>query len=295
MVASRSLVSATSRGSFKQLMTDSTLAAIDAAFSDEGFTAGIGHPFVPDTSERRARTEQYLRGINWSDPGQVHRAVVVFERLLVDVLPDSVYGPSRQWMAFTRAMERDGFEVSDDGHINRLSDPSWLDHHALVALRDPAAIEEQLNRIRLGLHDDPALAVGSAHDLIESTAKTVLAERGLTWGKQDLPGLVSMAQTALGLHPAAAGSGPDAAVGVRTALGGATAIARGVAELRNQYGTGHGSHQRSPLRARHARLAVHAAMTWCLLMLDTLHDPEAPWRTSDSDQAGAAGSSPAGP
>ena len=52
---------------------------------------------------------------------------------------------------------------------------------------------------------------------------------------------------------------------------------------RNRYGTGHGRHrQLQGLGPRHARLAVHAAMTWCLRMIDTLQDPAAPWRRSDS-------------
>jgi hypothetical protein len=32
----------------------------------------------------------------------------------------------------------------------------------------------------------------------------------------------------------------------------------------------------------HAHLAVKAALTWCQLMLDTLADPEAPWRKGHS-------------
>jgi hypothetical protein len=57
-------------------------------------------------------------------------------------------------------------------------------------------------------------------------------------------------------------------------------IAAGLAELRNRgYGTGHGAAgARVGLRPRHAHLAVNAAFTWCQLMLDTLADPEAPWR-----------------
>jgi hypothetical protein len=58
-------------------------------------------------------------------------------------------------------------------------------------------------------------------------------------------------------------------------------ITAGLAGLRNKgYGTGHGpSGERVGLRPRHARLAVNSAMTWCSLILDTLADPEAPWRT----------------
>ncbi len=57
-------------------------------------------------------------------------------------------------------------------------------------------------------------------------------------------------------------------------------VATGVAELRNRgYGTGHGATgARVGLHTRHAHLAVNAAITWCQLMLDTLADPNAPWR-----------------
>ena len=54
-------------------------------------------------------------------------------------------------------------------------------------------------------------------------------------------------------------------------------IAEGLAEFRDRgYGTGHGpATVRVGLTARHAHLAVNAAITWCQLMLDTLVDPRA--------------------
>jgi Abortive infection C-terminus len=70
---------------------------------------------------------------------------------------------------------------------------------------------------------------------------------------------------------------------VKRILGATITIANGVGELRNRYGTGHRRHrQLQGLGPRPARLAVHAAITWCLLMIDTLQDPAAPWRRSDS-------------
>lgn len=61
---------------------------------------------------------------------------------------------------------------------------------------------DNLNRIRRAISVDPAQAVGSAKELIESTAKVVLLERGHTVDeKSDLPALVKDAQQALQLHP----------------------------------------------------------------------------------------------
>ncbi len=127
--------------------------------------------------------------------------------------------------------------------------------------------------------------MGGAKELVESTAKVVLKERGLPVDERaDLPELVREAQKALGLHPSSIALSPDGSDGVKKILGSVSGIAAGLGELRNRgYGTGHGPAARpAGLGARHARLAVNAATTWCQLMLDTLHDPEAPWRTADT-------------
>lgn len=154
---------------------------------------------------------------------------------------------------------------------------------SLASLRDPAAILDNLNRIRRAISVDPAQAVGSAKELIESTAKVVLLERGQTVDdKADLPALVRAAQQALLLHPSQLTPGPDGTDAVKKILGGVSSIAIGVAELRNRgYGTGHGAAgERTGLGDRHAHLAVNAALTWCQLMLDTLADPKAPWKAA---------------
>jgi hypothetical protein len=156
-----------------------------------------------------------------------------------------------------------------------------IPEQSLAGLREPAAIQEHLRRMQRAVTDDPALVIGTGKELIESTAKTVLMERGVAFDeKDDVPALVKAAQVALGLHPSSLTPGPDGTDAVKRILGGVSSIALGVAELRNLgFGTGHGSAgPRVGLRARHAHLAVNAAITWCQLMLDTLADADAPWR-----------------
>ena len=72
-------------------------------------------------------------------------------------------------------MERDGYEVTDAGHINATAGAPWLPAGELGKLRDPVAIADQLTRIRTGLDADPAAPSGK--ELIESTAKTVPPKR----------------------------------------------------------------------------------------------------------------------
>lgn len=156
-----------------------------------------------------------------------------------------------------------------------------LKESTLAGLTDPMVIQEHLKRLHRAVNDDLALAIGSAKELIESTAKVVLIERGSNVDdRTDLPVLVKEAQQALGLHPSSIAPGPDGTEAIKKILGGVSSIAIGVAELRNRgYGTGHGAAgTRTGLSSRHAHLAVNAAVTWCQLMLDTLNDPAAPWR-----------------
>jgi hypothetical protein len=76
---------------------------------------------------------------------------------------------------------------------------------------DPEAIRENLDRITRAIEDDdPAQAIGSAQDLIESTAKIVLSEVVEPVDpKDDLPQRVLKAQKALQMHPSSVAPGPD--------------------------------------------------------------------------------------
>ena len=187
-----------------------------------------------------------------------------------------------------RKLDHDGYKLQEDGCI--VGGPVVIVRKsALAGLTDPAAIREHLDRIARAIEDDDAAqAIGSAKELIESTAKVVLHERGLPVNDKDsLPELVRAAQVALAVHPTSVSVGPDGSDAVKKILGGATTVATGLAELRNRgYGTGHGAAQRRVgLRARHARLAVAGAKMWCEFMLDTLSDTGAPWQKATSADA----------
>ncbi len=253
-------------------MTSSTQGEIASAFQDEGFAPNADCAYQ-DSSVRRELTQSYLEAVNWSEPTHVQRFIRVAERLLHGWEPQHLE-------KFWRSLQRDGYDV--DRATGQITTAGLrLSIASLARVKDPSAIREQLDRIRRAVEDDPALAVGGAKELIESTAKVVLTELGRPLDERtDLPDLARQAQLALGLHPSATSSGPDSSDGVKRILGAVTTIAIGVAELGNRgHGTGHGPvTARIGLRPRHAHLAVNAAITWCQLMLDTLTDPEAPWR-----------------
>ncbi|HEX9352424.1 MAG TPA: hypothetical protein VF933_01190, partial [Streptosporangiaceae bacterium] len=74
------LISRTTRGLFRSVMTGSTLAEIATAFQDEGFAPDPDCTYE-DSSVRRQSTQAYLDAIDWSDPRRVTLALRVFERL----------------------------------------------------------------------------------------------------------------------------------------------------------------------------------------------------------------------
>lgn len=268
------LLSRTTRGLFRDLMAGSTVGRIAAAFQDEGFAPNPDCTYG-DSSVRRETTQEYLEAVDWTDHGHVGRALRAIERLVADFEPS--YGTRCK---FLDALGRDGYPIDETtGHIAPAG-PTYV-LAALAAVRDPSALRQQLARFRSAVIDDPGLAIGTAKELVESTAKVVLTERGLPVDDNaDLPVLVRDAQQALGLHPSAASPGPDGSDAVRRILGAVSTIANNLAELRNKVGSGHGrATAPAGLRTRHAHLAVNAAITWCQLLLDTLADPDAPWRT----------------
>jgi hypothetical protein len=267
------LVRGISRDLFRNLMKDEgTVGLIHRAFQGVGFDEP-GPDSVPENlGQRRGLTQAYFDAVDWTDERQVGRALRAVEWLL-----HGTRGPNVD--NFFASLRRDGYIV--DPSTGRITSAGpRFPTGSLANLKDPSAIREHLDRIQHAVVDDPALAIGSAKELIESTAKVALSERGLpVKEKDDVPALVRQAQQALSLHTSASTPGPDGTDPVKKILGAVSGIAIGVAELRNRAGTGHGpAATRAGLRARHAHLAVNAALTWCHLVLDTLADPEAPWR-----------------
>ncbi len=123
-----------------------------------------------DTSIRRHTTQSYLDAVDWIGLRHVAWFLRVAERLLDAFETQYV-------RRFHQSLHRDGYDVDDQtGQITAIGPQPSID--SLAKLSDPSAIREGFDRIRRAISDDPALAVGSAKELVGSTAKVVLTERG---------------------------------------------------------------------------------------------------------------------
>lgn len=274
----REIISRRTRSEFRKLATSSTVGQIEDAFSDEGFSS-TPEPGFEDSSVRRLTTNNFLNAVNWTDVNECGRAIRAMERILIPISParQPVHDMST-WDAFTRYLKADGWEITTEGEISSLTYQDQLSRLAVNELKDASAIHEQLERLRRS-QDDPAAVIGASKELIESTAKVILAELGKTYDPNTKFNiLVKLVQSELGLDPSTA-TGIDSEASVKRILGGASNVALGLNELRNAgHGTGHGpATARVGLHARHARLAINAATLWCELILETYSDPRAPW------------------
>ena len=136
---------------------------------------------------------------------------------------------------------------------------------------DAVQLAKQISRMEGSLQDDPALAIGTAKELIETCCKTILAERNIKVGTNwDISELTKAAIKELKL---AADNVPDSSKGSKTIkrlLNNLATMGIGIAELRNLYGTGHGKHGNAGgLLPRHAKLAVGAASTLVMFLFET--------------------------
>lgn len=126
-------------------------------------------------------------------------------------------------------------------------------------------VAAQITRMQASITTDPALAIGSAKEFVESICKGILKARGLaSTGKEDLPKLVHLVRMQLGMI-----IDKRTETTLRGTLGALASLTHGIAELRGQLGTGHGANPdvgRPP--AEVARLAVGAATTLGVFLWD---------------------------
>jgi Abortive infection C-terminus len=129
------------------------------------------------------------------------------------------------------------------------------------------AVEIEYQRAYKSIASDPEAAVTAACSILESVCKTYLeATNQPLPSKQVLGALWSTTAEHLGLAPKVIADDD-----LRRILQGLYSIADGVAALRTHEGSAHGrsSAKIYRLAARHARLAVHAAHTMALFIIET--------------------------
>lgn len=181
-------------------------------------------------------------------------------------------------------LKNDGFQIIEKMRISGkpvfvgrfmgiVKTPGLAAVSAAALVADSAHVSQQITRMEAAVESDPALAIGTLKELVESCCKTILSECGVAVpDNADLAQLVKLTTKQLKLTPDDIADRTKASDTIKRLLSNLATITQGIAALRNQYGTGHGKHAGSKgLEPRHAKLAVGAASTLAVFLVET-HD-----------------------
>lgn len=243
----RELVSKKAQQELREHFVNTSLRRIEMAFDAADIRCAMDYD-PPVGGQRRTLVEQYYHSLDFTKWADVRKFLAVYQAVL-DELEDQAarsFGVEDAFSARTFAglrkwIERDGFRYQD-GRLMPVHDVRQLDQVADVAQGlDAPELHRQIERIRNSLEQDPRLAIGSAKELVETTCKAILDERGMGFDvRWDLPRLLKETHSVLGLLPEQVDERVKGGATIRTILGSLGALGRGLAELRNLYGTGHG-------------------------------------------------------
>ncbi len=163
---------------------------------------------------------------------------------------------------------RDGLEIYPASYIsgrplfagrehNQVRMDAVADAHQVAVTLQSTHIMAQITRMQT-MDRDPALAIGTAKEFVESMCKNILTAHGITTsGSENLPQLVRTTMKALNILQES-----DSKNAMDRALGALASLTHGLAELRGQLGSGHGHHPDVPVPPLIlAKLAVGAATT----------------------------------
>lgn len=265
-----------------QLFVQGVVQAIMETF-DEGDWMSLG---LATGHLARVRDHgRLLRSFKFGDPDYREHVIAVVAEILEFDDQDHV-----EWLQNVDAIERatslrSFLETSDPDMFRKLyvpGDSGAVEGVATVAeVMGLTDVDRYVTRIRQGLEHDPAVAIGSAKELLETVLKSIL---GLTGnGKetlQDLPVLMGQATEKLGLNPGGVRAAEPGAQQRRKLLQALSTIVITATELRNRgFGTGHGGVGRPELDIPTAHLVVSSVATLARFLLEAEHAHQAvsPW------------------
>ena len=275
------LISMKTRQIFREHLVGWTLRTI----SDEFDAAGVGCDLEyqpPVSGQRRSLIEQYYHTVNWADWRDVKKILQVYENVLKSAIDfeSTLSTTSDSSMANTmklaikrmlESLKRDGFQFADGRIVSSAGMPSLDDIKEAAAQFDAKHLADQIRRIEQAVDADPALAIGTAKELIETCCRTILLERGKpVTGTPDIPTLTKQTFKELNLLPDGISDHTKGSETIKRLLSNLATISQGLAEIRNLYGTGHGKEGTAQsIKPRHAKLAVGAAATLVMFLFET--------------------------
>lgn len=227
--------------------------------------------------------------LNWiyTDPriNLLHCEDDIYLRFLAETLHPIVRSQvevSKLLAIYNKHLDADGFEIAQTDEMS--GQPVFSGRQKVIGqahlTEKKAEIKKYLNTAYVNgkittMHDaitkDTDLAIGTAKELLETTCKSILKQKGVAIDSDwTLPQLLKTTTTNLDFTPKEAADPAKAEKAIRQILGGIASIVHGVAELRNGYGTGHGKEADfKGLEIKYAKLLVGVVSEVVILYLAT--------------------------
>lgn len=234
-----------------------------------------GFPGDPPEGSKPAKCMAWLRRAN----NESADALAIFGQLIAEFMDAEITEPiwakerRKETDAIRSALARESMTYQRGGYIfgAGLSGPSRSLAEQLKT-KGIDALTQEYERAYKAIESDPPAAITAACAILETVCKTFLEAEGHSVpGKQVLGSLWPETAKHLKLQP-----GQLADDDLKRILQGLSSIADGVAAIRTHEGSAHGrsghdvpDKPRYRLLARHARLAVHAAHTMAMFVLET--------------------------
>lgn len=256
-----------------------TLRTIENVYEAHGFSLPVDFE-LPSGGQRRAICAAMEQQLDATDPVIGQRLMRVYVDAIDDWGREGVFSPhglgdpfNAEARAMIRALQRDGVPLDDDAKLTLGQSPPALALDRFGRLDEPRALVQHMERIEAGIAKDPAAAIGSAKELVESACKFVLADYGVEYDERrtDLVELYKLVASELKLTREAVPQSTKGSRASHKVLQNLTTVVQSLAELRNELGLGHGRTTPSPALSRHARLAANAARTVVEFLLETWH------------------------
>ena len=183
---------------------------------------------------------------------------------------------------YNENLQNDGFEIIEKSRISNRplfagrqkitgQESIKIKGNELSQKLNADYVTKQITLMESSIEIAPHVAIGTAKELIETCCKKILDERNIQYDKSwDLILLVKNTNRELKLSPTDIPDDKKAAKTIKSILNSLSTVVQGICELRNEYGSGHGKTAKFVgLGARHAKLAVGAATTLAIFLLET--------------------------
>lgn len=231
-------------------------------------------PGEPPDLSKPAKAQEWLRRINKESEDPLRVLGRLIEGYMeTESTKGSIFGWELPQSNFSEKMSdllgRYGLRYLTGGHISDGASITSTSLKEAIKKRNLPAVEMEFSRALENIHTDPREAVSAACNIMESTFKVYIAdEKLIVPAKQDLQSLWKVVRESLGLDTKSV-EDED----LKRILSGLYSLTDGIGALRTHASSAHGAGRKIyKLKPRHARLAINAAHTLTMFILESWDD-----------------------